>query len=231
MLIRQKEELVAQKMKINEQEKAVKEYELQLKKEQELEKRKSFFESWQIKSEERRLKTAIRNELVEEMRRDGLIEGYGIGYKLNFSEDQLLIDDVKQPNKVFKKYKRLFDEKSKGKFKISDLSINQNQNYTEKSEVGIFKIQHNQYLQQQKELEKRTKDLTLEVNELNLMVEKLEKSKGIELDEKKKKLELLVQKLKKLQDQQDKTGMELSKNVKQLKILEQKIDQLEKNKD
>jgi tRNA G10 N-methylase Trm11 len=105
------------------------------------------------------------------MKKDGLIEDYAIGYKLQFSENDLAINDVEQSDEVYQKYKRLFEEKSKGKFKISDLSVNLNQNYIGKTEEEVFKIQL-------KELEKHKAGLTMQEKKLDELLAKLKLEMG-----------------------------------------------------
>jgi bla regulator protein BlaR1 len=175
-LKQQQEKMAQQELKIKEQESKMKEYELKLKEElehnkRELEKSRSIFERWKIRREERSGIFDIRNELVNEMKKDGLIEDYAIGYKLQFSENDLAINDVEQSDEVYQKYKRLFEEKSKGKFKISDLSVNLNQNYIGKTEEEVFKIQL-------KELEKHKAGLTMQEKKLDELLAKLKLEMG-----------------------------------------------------
>jgi bla regulator protein BlaR1 len=153
-----------------EQLKMKKEYKLQLKK-QELDERRLQLEKQKTEIDEEHQKKLIRNELVEEMKKDGLIEDYAIGYKLQFSENDLAINDVEQSDEVYQKYKRLFEEKSKGKFKISDLSVNLNQNYIGKTEEEVFKIQL-------KELEKHKAGLTMQEKKLDELLAKLKLEMG-----------------------------------------------------
>jgi len=73
-------------------------------------------------------KSKILNELVEEMKNDKLIDRTEIAYKVHFFDSYLEINEERQSNEVFQKYKRLFDEKSKGRFEL-DYQLNVNPNF------------------------------------------------------------------------------------------------------
>ena len=63
-------------------------------------------------------KHVIIQELIEEMKKDKLIDKDAKSYSLSFTGSELKINDKKQSKEVFEKYKKLFESKSKGKIKI-----------------------------------------------------------------------------------------------------------------
>jgi beta-lactamase regulating signal transducer with metallopeptidase domain len=63
-------------------------------------------------------KIKIISELIDEMKKDGLIEKEATSYRLTLGDNLLKINDEKQPKAVYEKYKKLFDQKAEGKFEF-----------------------------------------------------------------------------------------------------------------
>jgi len=63
-------------------------------------------------------KLEIVNEMIEQMKKDKLIDPNSTSYSVRFTETELFINDKKQPENFFQKYKQFFLERSEGKFKF-----------------------------------------------------------------------------------------------------------------
>ena len=158
------------------------ESELQLK-EQELDR------EWKVKQKEiHQYKMLVLSDLIEEMKKDGLIDKDALYYKVYFFEDNFKINDVKQSNKAFKKYKSLFYKKAKGKYKLEDMKFN---NYPNKRETTLSNTSG---LKQSMERNLAKKEQATDILRLlEIRKREIENRNGINDEEKQKKLKFLTQ--------------------------------------
>jgi hypothetical protein len=168
-------------------------------------------------------KKQIIDELVEDMKKFGLIDKNAISYKVHFYDSYLIIDDEKQANEVFEKYKKMFDEKAKGKYEL-DVKLNVNPNFYKKSPEEIQKIQEDAVKKQQeailkeqvkmiKEQEEIIKKQQEELKEQKELLKNKEKENGIREEQLKKREE----ELRKREDELRKRNDELQKHNDDLK--------------
>lgn len=70
-------------------------------------------------------KMQILEGLIDEMKKDGLIDKDAVSYRIKFTENELVINGRKQSDKIHKKYQQMFHEKAKGAHKL-DIQIEVN---------------------------------------------------------------------------------------------------------
>jgi len=140
------------------------------------------FQAYLTKKQGRDEKTNIINELITEMKNEGLIDKNAIGYKVHFVDNNLIINDIRQPDEVFQKYKKLFDDKSQGKFKL-DTKLNVNPNYYKKSPKEVLEMQVEYNKEREQKLQQREQELKKKEAELKNREAELKKHEE-ELQEK-----------------------------------------------
>jgi bla regulator protein blaR1 len=194
-----------------------------------------------------RKKKAIIDFLVEDMKRENLIKKDAISYKVHFYDNYFEINEVKQPDEIFLKYKKMFDEKSQGKY-ILDVKLNVNPNFYNKTPEEIEKMQQEilrqdkekeeQFRQQQKQ-EQFKKQLIEEKKKQEYLIqeqkkEQYEQQKKKELllkekEEEMNKMEFLKQEEKQQQEKQE-PDVKLKEQEELLKKIEIKLKELEVKK-
>lgn len=189
---------------------------------QPIDKMLEIFQAYLAEKDGKDEKNNIINELIAEMKNDGSIDKNAIGYKVYFYYNYMTINDKRQSEEVFQKYKKLFDEKAKGKYKL-DFHWNVNQNFIRKTEDEFKEMQLTQmkeYIAQQEELRKKQYEI-LEKQEKMLKKQKDEFVK--QEKELKAQTEYLIQmdlKLKQKEKELQQSEQELK--AKELELKEEK---------
>ncbi len=193
-----KEELAQHEMEMKRFEKELVEHEKQMKK-HELE---MIEHEKQMKIHEHKMQ--IVESLIDEMKKDGLIEKDAVSYRINFTENELVINGKKQSDKIHKKYKQMFEEKSKGAHKL-DVKLDVNPDYNGKTEEEVLKLQmvklerqKADLIAQEKKLSELSVKLKLEMSEAQKNNTSNKEKKRIQ-EEFTKKHETILQEQKKLQ--------------------------------
>jgi len=157
-------------------------------------------------------KMQIVEGLIEKMKKDGLIDKNAISYKIIFTENELIINEKKQSSKVHKKYKQMFDEKSKGKHKL-DIHMNVNPNFYGKNREEVLKMRLEGEEKNKQKLVENLKKLEVQLKELTLKKEAVQKESKINEGEKEKILEKITQHYEEIKKEQQLTELKMKQLI------------------
>jgi hypothetical protein len=156
-------------------------------------------------------KKKIIEELVEDMKNSGLIDKTLISYKVHFHENYLVINDERQPDELFQKYKQMYAEKANEKLDFN-YYLNVSPNFYKKSPEEVKQMQ----IEYQK----------LAIEKLKLDIEKLR----LNQEDLKKKYEKIkeVESKDAAQKQLDKNELQLEMTEEVLRNNEELLQKLQK---
>ncbi|MFN8256545.1 MAG: M56 family metallopeptidase [Bacteroidales bacterium] len=174
----------------------------------------------------------VNQELVQEMKNEGLIDKDAISYKVYLYDDYMEINEIRQPDAVFKKYMKMYEDKTGGR-RDWNVQLNVNPNFYGKSPEEILKIQQESHDKMVKENNYNQQELLLKENELKLQKMELEELyKDRQLNEKQqefkaqqeKKLQEQEQQLKKQEQEFKDQQMMLQKQEKELQSKQEQVE-------